>query len=137
MVPSALRIPVAKKGFLFEKDVMKVYCYKKCSTCKKASGFLTNRGIKFEMIDYTEQPLTIGELEKYWHASNLPLKKFFNTSGLLYRELKLKNQLHEMTEDKQLELLATNPMLIKRPILVNGNTVLVGFNEKIWSEHLA
>ncbi len=116
---------------------MKVYCYKKCSTCKKVVGFLTNRGIKFEMIDYTEQPLTVGELEKYWRASNLPLKKFFNTSGLLYRELKLKNQLHEMTEDKQLELLATNPMLIKRPILVNGNTVLVGFNEKIWSEHLA
>lgn len=115
---------------------MKFYCYKKCSTCKKAAAFLAGRGVKFEMIDYTEQPLTSGQLRDFWQRSGLPLKKFFNTSGILYRELDVKNKLPEMIEDEQLELLAANPMLVKRPILVVGQTVLAGFNEAQWGEVL-
>lgn len=137
MVPSEeTRIPVAKRGvFVFPKELyMKFYCYKKCSTCKKAAAFLGSRGLQFEMIDYIEQPLTAEELRAYWQASNLPLKKFFNTSGMLYRELCIKDRLPDMTEDEQLELLATNPMLVKRPILVLGQTVLVGFNEQQWGK---
>ena len=115
---------------------MKFYCYKKCSTCKRAAVFLSSRGVEFEMIDYTEQPLTVEELRLYWRTSGLPLKKFFNTSGLLYRELRMKDRLPTMSEDEQLELLADHPMLVKRPILVTGQTVLVGFDEVKWGEVL-
>ncbi len=111
---------------------MKFYCYKKCSTCKKAATFLAARGATYEATDYTEQPLTAAELARYWRRSGLPLKKFFNTSGNLYRELDMKHRLPEMTEDEQLALLAAHPMLIKRPILVTDEAVLVGFDEAKW-----
>ncbi len=106
---------------------MKLYCYKKCSTCKKAAAFLRARDVIFEEIDYTEQPLTIDELRAYWQRSGLLLKRFFNTSGMLYRELDIKDRLIDMSEDEQLELLAAHPMLVKRPILV-------GFDEVKWAE---
>lgn len=115
---------------------MKFYCYKKCSTCKRAAAFLSSRGVEFETIDYTERPLTVEELRVYWRTSGLPLKKFFNTSGLLYRELRMKDRLPTMSEDEQLELLAAHPMLVRRPILVTGQTVLVGFDEAKWEEVL-
>ncbi|QQS17492.1 arsenate reductase family protein [Candidatus Saccharibacteria bacterium] len=115
---------------------MKFYCYKKCSTCKKAAAFLRARGVKFEEIDYTEQPLTAKELHTYWQVSDLPLKKFFNTSGLLYREMDIKDKLLTMTEDEQLELLARHPMLVRRPILVLSDAVLVGFDETKWTSTL-
>ena len=115
---------------------MKMYCYKKCSTCKRAAAFLSGCGVEFEAVDYTEQPLTVEELRVYWQASGLPLKKFFNTSGLLYRELRMKDRLPTMREDEQLELLAAHPMLVRRPILVTGQTVLVGFDEVKWEEAL-
>lgn len=118
------------------QDQVKFYCYKKCSTCKKAAAFLAGSGVEFEAIDYTERPLTSKELRDFWQISGLPLKKFFNTSGILYRELGAKNRLPEMTENEQLELLAANPMLVKRPILVTNETVLVGFNEVKWAEAL-
>ncbi len=115
---------------------MKFYCYKKCSTCKKAAMFMSDRGVQLEMIDYTEHPLTIDELRTYWRDSGLPLKKFFNTSGNLYRELDMTHWLPEMPEDEQLELLAANPMLVKRPILVLDHTVLVGFDVSRWGKEL-
>ena len=113
---------------------MKMYCYKKCSTCRKAAAFLRVRGIQFEEIDYTERPLTVDELREYWQLSGVSLKKFFNTSGVLYRELGIKHRLPELTEQDQLELLAANPMLIKRPILVSQSSVLVGFNDVAWMD---
>ena len=113
---------------------MKLYCYKKCSTCKKAAAFLHSRDATFEEIDYTEQPLTVDELRAYWQRSGLPLKRFFNTGGMLYRELGVKDQLTDMNETEQLKLLAAHPMLVKRPILVTNEVVLVGFDEVKWAE---
>ena len=136
--PCACGVPVAKEGvFVSRKGKrMKFYCYKKCSTCKKAAAFLRAHNATFEMIDYTEQPLTVAELRQYWRASGLPLKKFFNTSGMLYRELDMKHRLTTLTEDDQLALLAAHPMLVKRPIMVTGQIVLVGFDEAKWAEVL-
>ena len=115
---------------------MKMYCYKKCSTCKKAAAFLRERGSSFEEIDYTEQPLSTEQLRAYWHKSGLPLKKFFNTSGILYREMNIKEKLPTMTEDEQLELLSQHPMLVKRPIVVTSAAVLVGFKLEQWKAQL-
>ena len=115
---------------------MKMYCYKKFSTCKKAAAFLRERGSSFEEIDYTEQPLSTEQLRAYWQTSGLPLEKFFNTSGILYREMGIKERLLKMTEDEQLELLSQYPMLVKRPILVMKGAALVGFDETRWIEQL-
>ena len=82
---------------------MKMYCYKKCSTCKKAAAFLRERGSSFEEIDYTEQPLSTEQLRAYWQTSGLPLKKFFNTSGMIYRESGLKDRIKEMSDEEMLE----------------------------------
>lgn len=116
---------------------MKLYCYKKCSTCKKAAAFLRSQDATFEEIDYTEQPLTVDELHAYWQRSGLPLKRFFNTSGMLYREFGVKDRLTDMSEGEQLELLVAHPMLVKRPILVANEAVLVGFDEVKWAEVVA
>ena len=115
---------------------MIIYCYKRCSTCKKAIKFLKDNNATFEEIDYTEHPLSKEQIKKYWHKSGLPLKKFFNTSGLLYKEMQLKDKLPTMSEEEQIQLLATNGMLVKRPLVVNGDTVLVGFKEAEWAEKL-
>ena len=115
---------------------MIIYCYKRCSTCKKAIKFLKDNNATFEEIDYTEHPLSTEQIKKYWHKSGLPLKKFFNTSGLLYKEMQLKDKLPTMSEEEQIQLLATNGMLVKRPLVVNGDTVLVGFKEAEWAEKL-
>ena len=108
-------------------------CYPKCTTCQKAKKWLDEHNIEYTLRHIAEENPTDDELRE-WHAkSGLPLKKFFNTSGLLYKELQLKDKLPGMTEDEQFELLATNGMLVKRPIAVNGETVLVGFKEAEWS----
>lgn len=111
---------------------MTMYCYKKCSTCKKASAFLKSRGVSFEEVDYTEQPISADALRSYWQRSGMALKKLFNTSGLLYRELNIKDKLSGMSENEQITLLASHPMLVKRPILVTASTVLIGFREAEW-----
>ena len=109
-------------------------CYPKCSTCKKAEKWLEAKGIDFEKRDIkTENPSAV-ELKEWYQKSGLPLKRFFNTSGNLYKEMKLKDRLPEMSEEEQIELLSTDGMLVKRPILVDGDTVLVGFKEKEWEE---
>lgn len=108
-------------------------CYPNCSTCKKAQKWLENAGLEFTVRNIkTEQP-TREELAVWQKKSGLPLKKFFNTSGQGYRALGLKDRLPEMSEEEQLDLLATDGMLVKRPILVNGDTVLVGFKESEWA----
>ena len=107
-------------------------CYPKCTTCQKAKKWLTEKGISFEERDIKTENPTKEELEAWYKKSGLPLKRFFNTSGILYKEMKLKGRLPEMTEDEQLTLLSTDGMLVKRPILISDEQVLVGFKEKEW-----
>ena len=111
-------------------------CYPKCTTCQKAKKWLTEKGILFEERDIKTENPTKEELEAWYKKSGLPLKRFFNTSGILYKEMKLKDRLPEMTEDEQLTLLSTDGMLVKRPILISDEQVLVGFKEKEWEEKL-
>lgn len=111
-------------------------CYPKCSTCKKAEKWLDARGSEYEKRDIKTQNPSADELREWWERSGLPLKRFFNTSGNLYKEMKLKDRLPDMSEEEQIELLSTDGMLVKRPILVDGDKVLVGFKEKEWEETL-
>ena len=110
-------------------------CYPKCSTCKKAEKWLAENGVSFEIRDIKLENPTDDELRGWYEKSGLPLKRFFNTSGMLYRDMNLKERIPEMTEDEQLSLLATDGMLVKRPILIDGDSVLVGFREKEWENH--
>ena len=115
---------------------MQVLCYSKCSTCQKALKWLDAQGVAYDLRDIkTENP---GEAElRAWHAkSGLPLKRFFNTSGLQYRALALKDRLPAMSEQEQYALLASDGMLVKRPLLIDGDTVLVGFRQPEWERHL-
>ena len=115
---------------------MQVLCYSKCSTCQKALKWLDAQGVAYDLRDIkTETP---GEAElRAWHAkSGLPLKRFFNTSGLQYRALALKDRLPAMSEQEQFALLASDGMLVKRPLLIDGDTVLVGFRQPEWEQHL-
>ena len=108
--------------------------YPKCSTCQKAKKWLETNNITFEQRDIVKQNPTKEEL-KLWHEkSSMPLKKFFNTSGLVYKELHLKDKLKDMTEEEQYALLATNGMLVKRPIIVAENVILTGFKEAEWEK---
>ena len=115
---------------------MLVLVYRKCSTCIKALNWLAEKQVTFEERPIVEQNPTYEELKEWYRKSGLPLKKFFNTSGLLYKELGLKDKLAEMTEEEQLKLLATNGMLVKRPLVVGEDFVLTGFREKEWEEKL-
>ncbi|MFJ5767209.1 arsenate reductase family protein [Lysinibacillus sp. NPDC093210] len=103
--------------------------YPKCTTCKKAQKWLNDNGVSYEEVHIVEQPPTKEQIKSYWQASGQPLKKFFNTSGMKYRELGLKDKLAEMPEDEQLTLLASDGMLIKRPIVTDGKKVTLGFKE--------
>lgn len=109
-------------------------CYPKCTTCQKAKRFLDENGIKYDERNIKEQNPTIEELKNWHKASGLPLKKFFNTSGMLYRSMELAKKLPSMSEDEQFELLTSDGMLVKRPILVTDSTVLVGFKESEWEK---
>ena len=111
-------------------------CYPKCTTCQKTKKFLDERGISYTLQHIKEENPTAAQLRTWWQASGLPLKKFFNTSGIQYRELGLKDKLPAMSEEAQLELLSTDGMLVKRPILVGENFVLVGFRQSEWEEKL-
>ncbi|MBR1404670.1 MAG: arsenate reductase family protein [Treponema sp.] len=112
----------------------KVYCYDRCSTCKKALAWLDANGVKYEKIDIKGDHPDEATLRKLHKKSGLPLKKFFNTSGMLYRELELSAKLPSMTDDEQFKLLASDGMLVKRPILVTDSAVCVGFKEVEWGE---
>ena len=114
----------------------KVYCYDRCSTCKKALAWLDANGVEYEKIDIKADHPDEATLRELHKKSGLPLKKFFNTSGLLYRELELSAKLPTMSEDEQFKLLASDEMLVKRPILVTDGAVLVGFKEAEWGRML-
>ena len=108
--------------------------YPKCTTCKKAQKWLDENGVQYENIHIVEQTPTKEQLKAYYEASGVPLKKFFNTSGMKYRELELKDKLPTMSDDEQLELLASDGMLIKRPIVTDGKKLTLGFKESDFSE---
>ena len=113
--------------------MIKFVCYPKCSTCKKAQAWLDENNIEYEIRDIKTDNPTYDELKQWHEISGLPLKRFFNTSGILYRSMDLKNKLDNMSEDEQLKLLSTDGMLVKRPIAVSDSTVLVGFNADKWA----
>ena len=115
---------------------MQVLCYSKCSTCRNALKWLDEQGVAYDLRDIKTDNPTEAEL-RAWHAqSGLPLKRFFNTSGMQYRALELKDRLPSMSEQEQLQLLASDGMLVKRPLLIDGETVLLGFRQAEWEQHL-
>lgn len=111
--------------------------YPKCTTCKKAKKWLDDHGVAYEDRNIKEQNPTAEELKDWHDQSGQPLRKFFNTSGMLYREYELKDKLPNMTEEEMLNLLASDGMLVKRPLLIADGNVLIGFKEKQWEETLA
>ncbi|WP_293691709.1 arsenate reductase family protein [uncultured Phascolarctobacterium sp.] len=111
-------------------------CYPKCSTCKKAEQYLQAKGLSFTVRDIKTDNPTVDELRTWHAASGLPLKRFFNTSGNLYKQLGLKDKLPAMSEDEQLELLASDGMLVKRPLVIYDGGVLVGFKQAEYDEKL-
>lgn len=113
-----------------------ILAYRKCSTCRKALNWLDASGIEYLERPIKEEHPSYEELKKWYEMSGFPLKKFFNTSGKLYKEMQLKDKLPEMTEDGQLKLLASDGMLVKRPLVVGEDFVLVGFKEAEWEEKL-
>lgn len=110
--------------------------YPKCTTCQRARKWLDSHNISYDDRHIKEQNPTLEELTEWYRASGLPLKKFFNTSGMLYRELGLKDKLASMSEEEQLELLAGDGMLVKRPLVIKSDMVIIGFKEKEWEEKL-
>lgn len=111
-------------------------CYPKCTTCQRALKWLDGNEVKYKLRNIKDNNPSLEELTCWYKASGLPLKKFFNTSGLLYKSMQLKDKLTTMSEEEQLELLSTDGMLVKRPILIGDSFVLVGFNESEWKEKL-
>ena len=111
-------------------------CYPKCTTCQRAKKWLEGKKINYILRDIKEQNPTIEELSQWYRDSGLPLKKFFNTSGMLYKSLELKTKLPTMTEEEMLALLASDGMLVKRPILIGENFVLLGFKEADWETRI-
>ena len=117
-----------------KEDAMLFLCYPKCTTCQKAKAWLEAQGISYTLRDIKEENPTAEELTLWWKESGLPLKKFFNTSGLQYKSLQLKDKLPAMTEEEQIALLASDGMLVKRPLLVGDGFVLTGFRQADWEE---
>lgn len=117
-------------------DTILVYCYPKCSTCKKALQWSESHGILYKLLDIKAEHPDEAALRLYYTMSGLPLRRFFNTSGIPYREQGLSKKLPDMSEDEQLRLLASDGMLVKRPLLVGNDFVLTGFREAEWAERL-
>ena len=115
---------------------MQFICYPKCSTCQKARKWLEVNHLEFTERHIVEENPSYEELKEWYAESGLPLKKFFNTSGMLYKEMQLKDKLPTMSEEEQLKLLATNGMLVKRPLVVGEDFILTGFREKEWEEKI-
>ena len=116
--------------------MLKFICYPKCTTCQKAKKWLDDNGIEYELRDIKTDNPTLDELTLWYEKSGLPLKKFFNTSGLLYKSMELKDKLPGMSKEEMLQLLATDGMLVKRPLLIGEEFVLVGFKEADWVTRL-
>lgn len=116
--------------------MLKFICYPKCSTCQKARKWLDENGVAYQLRDIKTDNPTADELAEWHKLSGLPLKKLFNTSGLLYKSMELKTKLPTMTDEEMLSLLATDGMLVKRPLAVGDNFVLLGFKEAAWAQML-
>lgn len=116
--------------------MIKFVCYPKCTTCGKAKKWLDDNKIEYELRNIKEDNPSFDEIAAWHKLSGQPLKKFFNTSGLLYKSMELKTKLPTMSEEEQLKLLATDGMLVKRPLLISDNFALVGFKESEWGERL-
>ena len=116
--------------------MLKFICYPKCTTCQKARKWLDENNIEYELRDIKTENPTLEELAAWHKLSGLPLRKFFNTSGLLYKSMELKTKLPAMTDEEMLSLLATDGMLVKRPLAIGDDFVLVGFKETEWAEKL-
>ncbi len=110
--------------------------YPKCKTCKMAKAWLDEAGIEYTDRNIKDENPTIDELREWYAKSGLPLKRFFNTSGMLYKQMSLKDKLPQMSEEEQLELLSTDGMLVKRPIIINDDAILVGFRQDEWEQKL-
>ena len=124
------------KAYLEREIMIKFICYPKCTTCQRAKKWLDDNKIEYELRDIKLDNPSFEELTEWYNKSGLPIKKFFNTSGLLYKSLDLKNKLPQMSEDEMLKLLATDGMLVKRPLLIGNDFVLVGFKEAEWANIL-
>ena len=124
------------KVYLEREIMIKFICYPKCTTCQRAKKWLDDNQIEYELRDIKLDNPTLEELTEWYNKSGLPIKKFFNTSGLLYKSLDLKNKLPDLSEDEMLKLLATDGMLVKRPLLIGDVFTLVGFKENEWLEKL-
>ncbi len=114
--------------------MIKFICYPKCTTCQRAKKWLDDNGVEYELRDIKLDNPSLDELTKWYNKSGLPIKRFFNTSGLLYKSLELKDKLPQMSEQEALKLLSTDGMLVKRPLLIGDDFVLVGFKEADWNE---
>ena len=124
------------KVYLEREIMIKFICYPKCTTCQRAKKWLDDNKIDYELRDIKLDNPTLNELTEWYNKSGLPVKKFFNTSGLLYKSLDLKNKLPEMSKDEMLKLLATDGMLVKRPLFISDDFVLVGFKGAEWKENI-
>ena len=122
------------KAYLEREIMIKFICYPKCTTCQRAKKWLDDKKTDYELRDIKLDNPTLEELTEWYNKSGLPIKKFFNTSGLLYKSLDLKNKLPEMSDEEMLKLLATDGMLVKRPLLIGDDFVLVGFKESEWDK---
>lgn len=116
--------------------MLKFICYPKCTTCQRAKKWLDDNGVEYELRDIKLDNPSLDELTKWYDKSGLPIKRFFNTSGLLYKSLELKDKLPHMSEQEALKLLSTDGMLVKRPLLIGDDFVLVGFKEADWKEKI-
>lgn len=116
--------------------MVKFICYPKCTTCQKAKAWLDSNYIEYELRDIKLENPDFDELSEWYKKSEAPLKKFFNTSGLLYKSLELKNKIPTMSEEEMLKLLSSDGMLVKRPLIIGDDFVLVGFKESEWKERL-
>ena len=116
--------------------MIELICYQKCTTCQRAKKWLDDNKIEYNIRDIKEDNPSLKELTAWYKMSGLPLKKFFNTSGLLYKSMALKDKLPTISDEEQLKLLATDGMLVKRPLVIGENFVLVGFKESEWIEKL-
>ncbi len=116
--------------------MIKVYCYDRCSTCKKALKWLDEKGVTYELLDIKGDHPDEASLKAFYEKSGLPLKRFFNTSGMIYREMELSRKLPDMSEEDQIKLLATDGMLVKRPLVIGDDFVLTGFKEAEWEKAL-
>ena len=116
--------------------MIKFICYPKCTTCQKAQAWLDEHKAEYDIRDIKTDNQTFEELTEWYNKSGLPLKKFFNTSGLLYKSMNLKEKIPSMSEEEQLKLLSTDGMLVKRPIVIGDGFVIVGFNEIEWSKNI-